>query len=118
MLSAITPVRMCMLLLLFFVANIINAQAWQKTDAGIEAVLNEIKIEISFYSPSIVRILKSPKGHSFSKESLSVIKKPQKTTFKVKQQGDVLNLTSEKCGLALILNQEQWRIMRKQEIFF
>jgi len=101
MLSAITPVRMCMLLLLFFVANIINAQAWQKTDAGIEAVLNEIKIEISFYSPSIVRILKSPKGHSFSKESLSVIKKPQKTTFKVKQQGDVLNLVSEKMRVGI-----------------
>jgi alpha-D-xyloside xylohydrolase len=30
-----------------------------------------------------------------------VIKKPQKTTFKVKQQGDVLNLTSEKMRVSL-----------------
>ena len=48
MFSAITSIRMCMLLLLFFVANIINAQAWQKTDAGIETVINDIKVAISF----------------------------------------------------------------------
>jgi hypothetical protein len=51
-----------------FVANIIKAQAWQKTDAGIEAVLNEIKIEISFYSPSIVRILNHQKATAFLKK--------------------------------------------------
>ena len=101
MFSAITSIRMFMLLLLFFVANIIKAQAWQKTDAGIETVISDIKVAISFYSPSIVRILKSPKDHRFAKESLAVIKQPQKTTFSVKQQGDVLNLVSEKIQVTL-----------------
>ena len=49
-------------------------------------------MEIQFYSPSIVRILKWPEGKTFTKESFSVIKVPQKTAFTVKQEGDELSL--------------------------
>jgi alpha-D-xyloside xylohydrolase len=78
-----------------------KAQIYQAINNGIKTSADSADIEISFYTPSIVRILKSPKGRSFSKESLSVIKKPQKTAFNVKQQGDALSLTSEKMRISL-----------------
>ena len=48
-------------------------QSYKKSDLGIVAEINAMKVEIQFYSPSAVRILKWPAGISFSKESLSVI---------------------------------------------
>lgn len=53
-------------------------------------------VEVQFYSPGIVRILKSPEGVAFKKESLSVTKKPQQTKFTIQQKGDVVSLKSEK----------------------
>lgn len=93
----------CLFVVVFlFVASIdVNAQSYQKTDLGVKAEINSVAIEVQFYSPSIVRILKSPGSRSFSKESLSVIKKPQKTSFSVKQQGDFLNLKTAILTVAL-----------------
>ena len=101
MISTISLIRLQIIGVLTFVVNICNAQSWQKTDLGVQTEINDVKIEISFYSPSIVRIIKSPKDHSFTKESLSIIKKPQQTTFNVKQQSDLLNLTSERLRISL-----------------
>jgi alpha-D-xyloside xylohydrolase len=78
------------------------SQSYQKTDMGLKAVINSVGVEIQFYSPSIVRILKWPEGKTFNKESLSVIKTPQKTSFKIKRDGDNLFLKSE--SLTVILN--------------
>src|SRR5690349_13511524 len=80
-----------------------SAQSFHKTEAGIKAEINSVETEIRFYSPSIIRVVKAPAGRSFTKESLSVIKQPQKTTFSVKQQGDVLYVKSEKITVALNL---------------
>jgi len=79
------------------------AQTWQKTSFGIKTEINSITTEIQFYSPSIARIIKSPAGRSFSKESLSVIKKPQQTAFSSKQQGDVLNLKTSMLNVSISL---------------
>jgi alpha-D-xyloside xylohydrolase len=54
------------------------AQSYQKTELGVKTSANSTAIEIQVYSPSIVRVLKSPEGKPFKKESLSVIKTPQK----------------------------------------
>lgn len=78
----------------FFVISS-NAQSYQATDAGIKTTTDSLLIEIQFYSPSIIRIIKSPRGRTFTKESLSVIKAPQKTAFTIKQQGNMLILKSE-----------------------
>lgn len=87
--------RIYILLLLFVASATSEAQSYQKTDLGIKTVIKSISIEIQFYTPSIVRIVKSPLGRSFTKESLSVIKKPQKTGFSVKQQGDRVYLKTQ-----------------------
>lgn len=87
--------RIYILVLLFVASATSEAQSYQKTDLGIKTVIKSISIEIQFYTPSIVRIVKSPLGRSFTKESLSVIKKPQKTGFSVKQQGDRVYLKTQ-----------------------
>jgi alpha-D-xyloside xylohydrolase len=80
-----------------------NAQSYQKTDLGIKTVINSVNVEVQFYDLSTVRVLKWPEGKSFSKQSLSVIKSPQKTDFSLKQQGDLLSLKSEKLQVSVNL---------------
>ena len=60
-------------------------------------------VEVQFYSPSIVRVLKSPEGFKYTKESLSVIKKPEPTKLKIKQLGDVVSMKSDKLEVDLNL---------------
>jgi alpha-D-xyloside xylohydrolase len=78
-----------------------NAQSFQKTDLGIKTTINKVGIEIQFYSPSTVRVLKWPEGKTFTKESLSVIKAPEKTAFTVNKTGEVVSLKSEKLKVNL-----------------
>ena len=83
--------------LLFLVFTLIAgsmAQSYQKTDLGIKTEINSIHVEIQFYSSSIVRVLKSPQDKIYLKESLSVIKTPQKTSFTIKENGNVLSVSS------------------------
>jgi alpha-D-xyloside xylohydrolase len=75
---------------------IAQALSYQKTDFGIKANINSIDIEIQFYGPSKVRVLKSPEGKTFTKKSLSVVEKPQATKLTINQQGDVISLESDK----------------------
>ncbi|MEO6850058.1 MAG: xylosidase, partial [Mucilaginibacter sp.] len=79
------------------------AQNYQKTVSGAKASINGVLVEVQFYSPEIVRVTKAPEGRPFTKESLSVIKKPQQTRITLKQHGDILNLRSEKLNVGLNL---------------
>ena len=62
-----------------------RAQNWQKTNTGAKAEVAATQIEIQFFSPAIVRVLKWPAGTAFNKESLSVVKTPQSTNLKTSQ---------------------------------
>jgi len=84
------------------------SQSYQRTDMGIKTVINSAGVEIQFYSPSMVRVLKWPEGNTFKKESLSVIKTPQKTSFRIKQSGDELSLKSD--ILQVVLNLKNGKI--------
>src|SRR5574337_203996 len=96
--------RACSLLLVFFFIGISSyGQSYQKTDLGIKTVINSTAIEIQFFSPATVRILKSPADRNYTKESLSVIKQPEKTTINIKQRGDLLNLKTALLNVALDL---------------
>ena len=79
-----------------------GAQMVQKTDLGARCTVNSINMEIQFYKPSIIRILKSPEGSTFDKKSLSVIIVPQKADFDMKQTGDALFLQNR--NIQVILN--------------
>jgi len=86
--------QLIFLALVISLAGSAKSQQYQKTELGIKTVINSIGIEIQFYNPSIVRIIKWPEGRSFTKESLSVIKSPEKTSFTVRQSGNILSLRS------------------------
>jgi alpha-D-xyloside xylohydrolase len=73
-----------------------QAQSYQKTDLGIKAKINSTEVEIQFFGASTVRVLKSPEGKSFTKESLSVTKKPQTIKLAIIQQGDVVSLKNDR----------------------
>lgn len=91
------------LLAILFVCGINFAHTYEKTDLGAKSTINSIEVEIQFYDPSTVRILKSPEGKSIEKKSLSVIATPQKTDFTVKQEGDNLLLQSKNVKVNLNL---------------
>lgn len=80
-----------------------NAQSYQKNESGVSIVTDLLKLDVQFYSPEIVRIVKSPKGSQVAKTSLSVIKVPQRTAFSVKQQGDILSIKSQRLRIDLNL---------------
>ncbi len=85
----------------------LEAQTWQKTGLGIKATIGQIDLEIQFFSPSIARIIKSPEGRPFLKQSLSVIKTPQQTAFSAKQQSGALHLKTENLTVSLDLQSGQ-----------
>ena len=92
------------LIIVFVVSSGIKAQSYQKTDLGIKSQINSVGVEIQFYGPSTVRIIKWPEAaSSFKKESLTVIKTPEKTPFKIKESGAELSLKSENIQVSLNL---------------
>ena len=92
------------IIFVFFVQiGLVNAQTYEKTDLGIKSIINSIEVEIQFYNPSTVRVLKSPEGKTFEKQSLSVIEAPQKTDFTLNQNDDELFLQSKDVQVSLNL---------------
>ena len=90
-----------LLLLVLFSFSSLTAQDYQKTTLGVKTKFQALDVEIQFYSPTIVRILKSPKGIAFKKESLSVIKKPESIKFTTQQKGNLVSLQSKKLKVTI-----------------
>ncbi len=105
--------KRCLVLLIVVstVCPISSGQSYSRTDLGIRTAIDGIGIEIQFYSPSIVRIVKWPEGKSFSKESLSVIMTPQKTDLGLKQKGDELIARSKTIAVSLNLRNGKMSFM-------
>lgn len=78
-----------------------NGQNFKKTNQGIKTTANGNSIEIQFYSPTIVRVIKLPVGKTFSKESLSVVLKPAKVTFIVKTIDNNILLKSDQLTVSV-----------------
>lgn len=87
--------------ILILFSSIGFAQSYEKSEHGVKAKVNSTDIAIEFYSPSIVRIIKSPEGEKVEKESLSVIKTPDNVHFKTDQKDDELLIKSENVEVAL-----------------
>ena len=79
------------------------AQSYQNTGNGLKTTVNNVEVEISFYNPSTVRIVKSPQGWEYAKKSLSVVEKPQSVGIKTSQKGDIVSLKSSKMEVKLDL---------------
>ncbi|WP_461642182.1 glycoside hydrolase family 31 protein [Labilibaculum euxinus] len=96
-----------LLLLVFSLYNTSKGQSYKHTDLGIKTVINSTEIEIQFYGPSTVRILKFPEGDEFEKKSLSVIMQPQEEIFDIQEMGKEITLKSKKISVALNLKNGQ-----------
>jgi len=84
-----------------------KAQQYQETARGIKATINNTTVEIQFYDSQIVRILKWPAHKTFVKESLSVVKTPEKVSIKIKQKNDSLLIASKDLIVSLNLKNGQ-----------
>ncbi len=74
---------------------------YQKTETGVKLKTDHTLMEIKFYSPSIVRVYKTPDEKGFEKKSLSVIAAPEKVKFQVKKDGQHIILKSNKIEVVL-----------------
>ncbi len=86
-------------ILIFFVYA--NAQSFQKTDFGIRTTINQVDVEIAFLSARIVRIKKTVAGVNVSKESLSVIKQPEKCPLKINRKPEQIAVASAEIEVRL-----------------
>ena len=94
-----------LLLTLFSFAFLIvsNGQPYVKTNFGVKTTVSNFNIEVQFYNPSVVRIIKWPEDSFSTKQSLSVIETPQKTSLSINQRGDELLVKSRNLQVALNL---------------
>lgn len=83
------------------------AQSYQDTQFGIRTTIDGIDMELRFYTPSCVRILKSRQNHQYKKESLSVIENNRTVNIEKKQKGDVLILKTPSMHVTLDLKSGQ-----------
>jgi len=71
-----------------------SAQSIEQTTQGVKFSAQDLNIHIEFYSGNIVRVYKTPKGVSYEKKSLSVVKSPEKTVVNFEQKGNNIILKS------------------------
>lgn len=66
------------------------AQEFQKTTSGIKTTISgkQTDIEIQWFGPNTLRVLKTPQSKSVKKESLSVIAQPQNSGIKITTPGN------------------------------
>ncbi len=76
-------------------APAMEAQTFQRTAQGAKGSTQGMDIQVEFYSPTIVRVYKTPEGVPYKKESLVVTKTPSSTAVEYKQEAKQLTLKSE-----------------------
>ena len=58
-------------------------------------------IEVQFFAPAVARVIKSPEGVAYEKQSLSVIAKPEKVSFKVDIQDNKIVLNTSELSVSV-----------------
>ena len=86
---------------LCFGTSALFGQNYQKTLSGIKTTINAVDIEVTFFSPSLVRVLKAPEGSAAEKQSLSVIRKPEKVNIKTTTQDNKIILISSELSVSV-----------------
>ncbi|WP_217605454.1 TIM-barrel domain-containing protein [Chitinophaga sp. GbtcB8] len=89
---------------LFLFLGEVQSQVFKEKDNGIEVVVKDVHVEINFFSPAIVRVVKFPAGATVIKKSLSVIKMPENIRPVVLQKGDTLFLRTDSVVVSVVLN--------------
>lgn len=58
-------------------------------------------IEVQFFAPAVARVIKSPEGVAYEKQSLSVIAKPEKVSFKADIQDNKIVLNTSELSVSV-----------------
>lgn len=81
-----------LIITIVIVSGKIYAQSYQKTDSGLMFSNDNMNVELKLYGENTIRIIKYPLGKSFEKNSLSVIKKEEKSKFSVSESKNIISL--------------------------
>lgn len=84
------------------------AQPNSQTQQIAKFVSGNTNIQVQFYSPSIVRVLKTPLNKPYSPKSLVVIREPEKTPVKIHRNGDLFIMASS--AIKVMVNNKSGRI--------
>lgn len=84
-----------LIITIVIVSGKIYAQSYQKTDSGLKFSADNMNVELKLYGENTVRIIKYPSGKSFEKNSLSVIKKEEKSKFSVSESKNIISLKTD-----------------------
>ena len=71
-----------------------TAQNVQRTSQGIKCATQGMDVNVEFYSPTIVRVYKTPSQKSCNKESLVIVKTPESTPVSFGEKGKNVTLSS------------------------
>ncbi|MBX2963833.1 MAG: DUF5110 domain-containing protein [Cyclobacteriaceae bacterium] len=88
--------------LLMLIAMGCSSGNYERTETGLKTRVDSTLIEIQFFTPKIVRVLKYPLDAPPEKKSLSVIKKPEPVSLRIQEDDEVLSLVSSE--LKVVLN--------------
>lgn len=81
--------------LLPLIANAKSELDYHKTERGIQLVLDAEILSVEFYSPTIIRVLKSPLDNDKQKKSLTVTKLPENLKLKIKAKNNHISVSSK-----------------------
>ena len=84
-----------------FCVALLSAQEYQKTDHGIRTTVNGVDVEVQYFSPRVVRVVKMPAGKSVDKQSLAVVAKPGEVSFKTSTKDGNIVLDSKMLDVTL-----------------
>ncbi len=105
-----------LVILLFFVFKLSFSQnknrifqSFQKTKNGIEIIANDGEYLISFYNSNIIETTFIPTEDSSKNKSHAIVLKPVKTKFSIKEELEILSITSK--GISVIIKKEPFQIL-------
>jgi alpha-D-xyloside xylohydrolase len=102
------PLKQVLACAFFLYATAATAQQYERTTVGVKTKANNGNVELRFFKPDIVQVVKSPAGTTVNKKSVSVIKAPVTTALQVTVQKDELLISS--AALLVKINQRSGQI--------
>ena len=85
------------------VTSLTASAQYQDTGQGVKATVRGMDIDVVFFSPDIVRVVKSPVNTKLTQESYAVVMSPGKTSVAVSEQNKVVEMKSSALAVKLDL---------------
>ena len=89
-----TMKKVLLYVMLFVTVPMMAQKAYMQTSNGVRMNNGKVELDVQFLNPATVRVVKSPVGWKYTKESLSVIEQPQKVKLSVGKQGTAIVVRS------------------------